>query len=230
MRCCARPIRRAEGTVASAAFFLAWPAQPLEALCPFQPRRCQPAPWAATAWAKAATSGILARVSLLFLYCFSIVPLLFLYCSSGPGRTFRIYFQRLRPRAPVPRRLGLAVTIQYNHRWTQIDTDDNYPEQRSSMVGIRSPDSDPKPSGARPESGPQNLCSSVSICGSLLHGYGLDDAGLAAVQFRPPAPCWRRPVIITPACRIREPRVQCPTVCQARTFRMKQKSGKCVSD
>src|ERR1035437_155216 len=68
--------------------------------------------------------------------------------------------------------IGVAVTIQYNHRWTQINTDMDYSKPRSSMARIRSPDSDPKRNEARPESGPQNLCSSVSTCGSLLHECG----------------------------------------------------------
>src|ERR1039458_591001 len=67
----------------------------------------------------------------------------------------------------------LAVTIQNNHRWTQIDTDKTYSKPCFSMARIPSPDRDPKQSEARPESTLQNLCSSVSICGFLLHGYSL---------------------------------------------------------
>jgi hypothetical protein len=68
---------------------------------------------------------------------------------------------------------SLAVTIQYNHRWTQIDTDKDYSKPCSSGAGIHSPDSDSKQGESGPESGPGNLCSSVCICGSLLHKYGL---------------------------------------------------------
>jgi hypothetical protein len=52
-----------------------------------------------------------------------------------------------------------------------INTDKNCSEPCFSKARIRSPDSDPKQHEASPESGPQNLCLSVSICGSLLRGY-----------------------------------------------------------
>src|ERR1035441_5090067 len=51
-----------------------------------------------------------------------------------------------------------------NHIWTQMNTDTDHPKPRFPMVTIRSPDSDPKLSEGSPESGPQNLCLSVSIC------------------------------------------------------------------
>jgi tetratricopeptide (TPR) repeat protein len=62
---------------------------------------------------------------------------------------------------------------QGNHRWTQIHTDQKHSKSPLPMAGIRSPDSEPKQSEGGPESGPQNLCSSVSICGSPLLRYGL---------------------------------------------------------
>src|ERR1017187_1073834 len=73
-----------------------------------------------------------------------------------------------------PSQSRLAVTIQYNHRWTQMNTDKNYSEPHTFMAKTRSPDSDPKQREARPAFGPKNLCSSVFICGFLLHGYGLE--------------------------------------------------------
>src|ERR1019366_8171024 len=68
---------------------------------------------------------------------------------------------------------SLSVTIHYHNRWTQINTDRDSSKPRFYQAGIRSPNSDPRQGKARPEFGPLNLCSSVSICGSLLHGYGL---------------------------------------------------------
>jgi hypothetical protein len=73
--------------------------------------------------------------------------------------------ERLQPKGRRPNRHG-------NHRWTQINTDKDYSTPRFLMAVRRSPDGDLKRGAARPESSPQNLCSSVSICGSLLHGYG----------------------------------------------------------
>jgi len=72
---------------------------------------------------------------------------------------------------PGPARL--AVTACYNHRWTQMNTDKDGSGPQISVTGIRSPNSDPNHGEARPEFSPRNLCSSVSICGSLLRGYGL---------------------------------------------------------
>src|ERR1039458_1827338 len=63
-------------------------------------------------------------------------------------------------------------TIQYNHRWTQIDTDVDCSKPRFLMVETPSPDRAPKPSEARQAFSPQNLWPSVFICGSVLHGYG----------------------------------------------------------
>ena len=48
-----------------------------------------------------------------------------------------------------------------------MDTDKNCSEPRFSAARIRSPDSEPKQHSAGPEFGPQNLCSSVSICGRV---------------------------------------------------------------
>src|ERR1035441_2051987 len=73
-----------------------------------------------------------------------------------------------------PSRSRLAVTIQHNHRWIQMNTDKNCSEPHTFMAKIRSPDSNPKQREARPAFGPKNLCSSVFICGFLLHGYGLE--------------------------------------------------------
>jgi Flp pilus assembly protein TadD len=67
----------------------------------------------------------------------------------------------------------LAATTPGNHRWTQMDTDENRPERGSSTARTRSPDSSPEQSEATPESGPQYLCSSVSICSSPLFGYAV---------------------------------------------------------
>jgi hypothetical protein len=53
----------------------------------------------------------------------------------------------VKPIRPVNRLgsgIGLTVTIQHNHRWTQIDTDENRSEPHFSIPRIRSPDSDPK--------------------------------------------------------------------------------------
>ena len=68
---------------------------------------------------------------------------------------------------------GLAVTIQRNHRWTQMNTDKDCSKRHFPRAGIRSPESDPKQGATKPESSPRNLCSSVSICGFPLHGNGL---------------------------------------------------------
>ena len=70
-------------------------------------------------------------------------------------------------------RKSLGLGMQHNHRSTQINTDESPSELRFSKARARLPDSGPKQSDARQESGPQNLCSSVSICGSLLRDYGL---------------------------------------------------------
>ena len=64
-----------------------------------------------------------------------------------------------------------AVTIKCNHRWTQINTDQKQAEPRISLARVRFLDSEPEQSEARPEFGPQNLCSSVFICGLLLPDY-----------------------------------------------------------
>ena len=97
----------------------------------------------------------------------------------------------------------LSVTIQTNHRWTQMNTDKD--DSRSGLIiaVLRSLDGDPKPRLAEPESCPQNLCESVSICGSLLHDRlalqlhgeyrgntgGLQgDIGAIGREFRPQSP------------------------------------------
>ena len=54
-----------------------------------------------------------------------------------------------------------------------MDTDQKYSERRFSLARIRSLDSDPEQSEAKPESGPKNPCSSGHICGSFLHGHDL---------------------------------------------------------
>jgi hypothetical protein len=56
-----------------------------------------------------------------------------------------------------------AATIQYNHRWTQINTDENSSKRRFLIVEIRSPRSDRKQGGARVGSSHENLCSSVVL-------------------------------------------------------------------
>jgi len=55
-----------------------------------------------------------------------------------------------------------------------MDTDQEHFEPRISMARIRALDSDPEQSEARPDSGAQNPCSSVFICGSLLQRCGLE--------------------------------------------------------
>jgi Flp pilus assembly protein TadD len=70
----------------------------------------------------------------------------------------------------------LAAAIPENHRWTQIDTDKNCPEGGSARPGISSA---PKQIELKPESGPQNLCPSVSICGSPWLSCGLAAVVLA---------------------------------------------------
>ena len=51
-----------------------------------------------------------------------------------------------------------------------MNTDMNESKRSFYIAAIGSLDSDPEQGQAKPESGLQNLCSSVSICGSLLHG------------------------------------------------------------
>ena len=63
---------------------------------------------------------------------------------------------------------GLAVGIRSNHRWTQIDTDKNGPRPSTSRRKTGPIERDPVQTEATPDSGPKNLCSSVSICGYLL--------------------------------------------------------------
>ena len=55
----------------------------------------------------------------------------------------------------------LAVTIRFNHRWTQIDTDTDRLENRFCRAGIRSPDREPRPHKVKPQVSPHNLCPSV---------------------------------------------------------------------
>jgi hypothetical protein len=76
----------------------------------------------------------------------------------------RITFKCLQPPSAKPAAPS-AETIQYNHRWTQIDTDKNYPTPRFCMAGVRSPGNDPKQSTVALRSDCKNLCSSVSIGG-----------------------------------------------------------------
>src|ERR1019366_5991559 len=75
-------------------------------------------------------------------------------------------------RAGVRKATAESVAIQNNHRWTQIHTDKNCSEPPFSMATTHSRDSDPKQCETRLKSSPQDLCSSVSICGFLLPGYG----------------------------------------------------------
>jgi hypothetical protein len=74
-----------------------------------------------------------------------------------------------------PRTLLSRIHAAENHRWTQMNTDKDCPKPSFFIAGIRSPDSDPKQGEAGPEFSPQNLCSSVSICGwtGLLQMRGL---------------------------------------------------------
>jgi len=81
--------------------------------------------------------------------------------ADEPGR---IIFKCLRPPSTKPAPHS-AETIQYNHRWTQINTDKNYSKPHFCIARTRSPGSDPKQGEARPGSGSKNLCSSVFICG-----------------------------------------------------------------
>jgi hypothetical protein len=61
-----------------------------------------------------------------------------------------------------------------------MNTDEDCSKPLFSIVEIRSPDSDPEQGGARPGFGPQNLCSFVFICGSLLPGAGIRLVGSLA--------------------------------------------------
>src|ERR1039458_7864523 len=54
-----------------------------------------------------------------------------------------------------------------NHRCTQINTDENHSEPRFLKPRIHAPKSDLNQRETWPEPGPQNLCSSASICGWL---------------------------------------------------------------
>ena len=91
----------------------------------------------------------------------------------GPGARLADWW-RIGP-VVVGNRSGiLAVTMQCNHRWTQIDTDRKSLEAYLSTEAIRSPFGDLEHGAEELESGQQHLCSSVSICGFPLHGYGLE--------------------------------------------------------
>jgi hypothetical protein len=65
------------------------------------------------------------------------------------------------------------VAIQFNHGWTQMNTDQNCSQPHPPTAAIGSTDSDPKQGEAETEPRPQNPCQPVFIRGSLLHGYGL---------------------------------------------------------
>ena len=54
-----------------------------------------------------------------------------------------------------------------------MHTEGKRPEPHFSAVGIRSLNSDRERSDPALDPGPWHLCSSVSICGFGLHGYGL---------------------------------------------------------
>jgi hypothetical protein len=79
----------------------------------------------------------------------------------------RITFKCLQPPSTKPAAHPAAV-IQYNHRWTQIDTDKPHAKPHFYIARTRSPGSDPKQGEARTGSGSKNLCSFVFICG-LFH-------------------------------------------------------------
>jgi hypothetical protein len=87
--------------------------------------------------------------------------------SRTADESRRITFKCLQPPSTKPAAHPAAV-IQYNHRWTQIDTDKNHARPHFCIARTRSPGSDPKQGEARPGSGSKNLCSSVVICG-LFH-------------------------------------------------------------
>ena len=56
-----------------------------------------------------------------------------------------------------------AVTIQSNHRWTQMNTDKRRPEPHFSAAGIRSPNSDRERSNLTPKPSLWHLCLSVVL-------------------------------------------------------------------
>src|ERR1017187_1260491 len=67
----------------------------------------------------------------------------------------------------------LTVTIQCNHWWTQIDTDEkSHSETCFPTPGISSPSSDQKHGEPKPGLCLQNLCLSAFICGFPLHPAG----------------------------------------------------------
>ena len=68
-----------------------------------------------------------------------------------------------------------------------MNTDQNYSEPRFAMKSIRSLDSAPEQCGAKPESGPVNLCLSVFICGALPHRHGLARVVCLALAMLAPA-------------------------------------------
>ena len=74
-----------------------------------------------------------------------------------------------------------AVTMQRNHRWTQMNTDGEAANPLSSSAGLPSFKVAAQHSMARLESGSLNLCSSVSICGlPRASDFGLRTSGLAS--------------------------------------------------
>ena len=62
--------------------------------------------------------------------------------------------------------------IQFNHRWTQIDTDSECSELRLGMVRSPPLNGDRSLGTCNGKPGLQNLCSSESICGLHPSGYG----------------------------------------------------------
>jgi protein O-mannosyl-transferase len=70
----------------------------------------------------------------------------------------------------------LTPAIQDNHRWTQIDTDKDPPEQLLSAAESCSPPSAPARTELKSPSSLQRLCPSASIC-----GFPVCECGLAAI-------------------------------------------------
>jgi NADH-quinone oxidoreductase subunit M len=80
-----------------------------------------------------------------------------------------------------------TATTHYNHRWTQIDTDGKGTERNLSPAERSSFKAAAQHGLSSPESGSQNLCSSVSICGfprasafGFPSGFGLRTSGLVS--------------------------------------------------
>jgi prepilin-type N-terminal cleavage/methylation domain-containing protein len=81
----------------------------------------------------------------------------------------------------------VAITIQSNHRWTQINTDKESSERGSPKTKIPLPNRDSRHNRAKRGSGPRNLCLSVSIGGLSLHRYGFASSRLRCYSSRIPS-------------------------------------------